>query len=135
MVSRASMYAFDNATRGLDASTALEFIETLRAATNITRSTSVVTIYQAGEAIYELFDNVTVLYSGRQIYFGPIDKAKQFFIDMGFECPPRQTTSEFLTSITDPNGELQEQVMRIWFQLHPLNLNSTGMNQMNIRIY
>ncbi|OUM52137.1 hypothetical protein BVG19_g1297 [[Candida] boidinii] len=104
MVSRASMYAFDNATRGLDASTALEFIETLRAATNITRSTSVVTIYQAGEAIYELFDNVTVLYSGRQIYFGPIDKAKQFFIDMGFECPPRQTTSEFLTSITDPNG-------------------------------
>ncbi|OUM54747.1 hypothetical protein BVG19_g4170 [[Candida] boidinii] len=104
MVSRASFYAFDNATRGLDASTALEFIETLRAATNITKSTSIVTIYQAGEGIYELFDKVTVLYSGRQIYFGPISEAKKFFTDMGFQCPSRQTTSEFLTSITDPNG-------------------------------
>ncbi|GMG28766.1 unnamed protein product [[Candida] boidinii] len=110
MVSRGSFYAFDNATRGLDASTALEFIETLRAATNITKSTSMVTIYQAGEGIYELFDKVTVLYSGRQIYFGPISEAKQFFIDMGFQCPSRQTTSEFLTSITDPNGRTAKPV-------------------------
>ncbi|GME68028.1 unnamed protein product [[Candida] boidinii] len=104
MVTRASVYSFDNATRGLDASTALEFIETLRAATNITKSTSLVTIYQAGEGIYKTFDKVTVLYLGRQIYFGPADQAKQYFVDLGFECLPRQTTSEFLTAVTDPLG-------------------------------
>ncbi|OWB64536.1 hypothetical protein B5S31_g5552 [[Candida] boidinii] len=111
MVTRASVYSFDNATRGLDASTALEFIETLRAATNITRSTSLVTIYQAGEGIYKTFDKVTVLYLGRQIYFGPADQAKQYFVDLGFECLPRQTTSEFLTAVTDPLGRTARQGM------------------------
>lgn len=45
----------------------------------------------------QLFDKVTVLYEGRQIYFGRIHDAKKFFIDMGFECPDRQTTADFLT--------------------------------------
>jgi ATP-binding cassette subfamily G (WHITE) protein 2 (PDR) len=49
-----------------------------------------------------VFDKVTVLYEGRQIYFGNIHRAKDFFINMGFECPPRQTTADFLTSITSP---------------------------------
>jgi ATP-binding cassette subfamily G (WHITE) protein 2 (PDR) len=42
------------------------------------------------------------LYEGRQIYFGEIHAAKEYFINMGFECPPRQTTADFLTSITSP---------------------------------
>jgi ABC-type multidrug transport system ATPase subunit/ABC-type multidrug transport system permease subunit len=42
------------------------------------------------------------LYEGRQIYFGRADDAKRFFIDMGFYCPPRQTTADFLTSLTSP---------------------------------
>jgi ATP-binding cassette, subfamily G (WHITE), member 2, PDR len=48
------------------------------------------------------FDKVTVLYEGHQIYFGRADKAKQFFINMGFYYPPRQTTADFLTSLTNP---------------------------------
>lgn len=43
-----------------------------------------------------------VLYEGRQIYFGRADDAKRFFVDMGFHCPPRQTTADFLTSLTSP---------------------------------
>ena len=34
---------------------------------------------------------------------GPADKAKQYFVDMGFQCPPRQTTADFLTAVTDPH--------------------------------
>jgi ATP-binding cassette, subfamily G (WHITE), member 2, PDR len=45
---------------------------------------------------------VTVIYEGQQIYFGRADRAKQFFIDMGFDCLPRQTTADFLTSLTNP---------------------------------
>ncbi|KAI9873463.1 MAG: hypothetical protein M1823_007913, partial [Watsoniomyces obsoletus] len=29
--------------------------------------------------------------------------AKQYFIDLGFESPKRQTTADFLTAVTDPN--------------------------------
>lgn len=115
------LQCWDNSTRGLDSATALEFVRTLRTATQYTGSTAVVAIYQAGQAIYDvsssfnqagktpdadhnlqIFDKVTVLYEGRQIYFGPASEAKQFFIDMGFYCPPRQTTADFLTSLTNP---------------------------------
>ncbi|CAK9439978.1 uncharacterized protein LODBEIA_P40780 [Lodderomyces beijingensis] len=99
-----TIYCWDNATRGLDASTALEFAQAIRTSTKILKTTSFVSIYQAGENIYECFDKVTVLYHGRQIYFGPANKAKKYFEDMGWECPPRQTTAEFLTALTDPLG-------------------------------
>ena len=49
---------------------------------------------------------MTVLYEGRQIYFGPIHEAKAFFTNMGFECPPRQTTPDFLTSLTSPEERI-----------------------------
>lgn len=49
-----------------------------------------------------MFDKVALLYEGRQIYFGNIHAAKKYFIDMGFDCPLRQTTADFLTSITSP---------------------------------
>lgn len=62
-----------------------------------------VAIYQASQAIYDLFDKATVLYEGRQIYYGPANGAKSFFERQGWHCPQRQTTGDFLTSITNPS--------------------------------
>ena len=39
---------------------------------------------------------------GRCIFFGPRERAKSYFEELGFECPPRQTTADFLTAVTDP---------------------------------
>ena len=104
MVSEGSVFCYDNATRGLDASTAFEFAQNLRTITNASKNTSIVTIYQASENIYQLFDNVTVLYLGRQIYFGPINEAVEYFEKMGFKKEKRQTSCEFLTAVTDPTA-------------------------------
>ncbi|KAK6888392.1 ABC multidrug transporter SNQ2 [Candida tropicalis] len=101
---QASIYCWDNATRGLDASTALEFAQAIRTSTKLLGTTAFITIYQAGENIYEKFDKVTVLYEGHQIYYGPANRAKKYFENMGWECPPRQSTAEFLTALTDPIG-------------------------------
>jgi hypothetical protein len=49
-----------------------------------------------------VFDKVTVLYEGHQIYFGRCSEAKAFFTGLGFESAPRQTTADFLTSLTSP---------------------------------
>lgn len=98
----APLAAWDNSTRGLDSATALEFAKALRMSSNLTGSTHLMAVYQASQAIYDTFDKAIVLYEGRQIYFGPCDQAKQYFIDMGYECPPRQTTGDFLTSVTNP---------------------------------
>lgn len=99
-LSGAPLQCWDNSTRGLDSANAIEFVKTLRLQTELFKSTAVVSIYQSPQSAYDLFDKATVLYEGRQIYFGHIDEAKQYFIDLGFECPPRQTTPDFLTSMT-----------------------------------
>lgn len=100
----AKVYCWDNATRGLDASTALEYAQAIRVFTNLMKSTNFVTIYQASEHIYETFDKVLVLYEGKQIFFGPAENAKAYFETMGFQCPARQSTADFLTAVTDPVG-------------------------------
>lgn len=67
----------------------------------------------------QLFDKVTVIYEGRQIFFGRTDEAKAYFEGLGFCCewnrysgftdpdsdcnptgPDRQTIPDFLTSMT-----------------------------------
>jgi ABC-type multidrug transport system ATPase subunit len=75
-------------------------------------ATAFVAIYQSPQSAYDVFDKVTVLYEGRQIYFGRCTEARQFFVDMGFEPPERQTTPDFLTSLTSP----QERKARAGFE-------------------
>lgn len=55
---------------------------------------------------------MVVLYEGRQIYFGRTTDAKEYFVNLGFDCPDRQTTADFLTSMTSP----QERVVRRGFE-------------------
>ncbi|ORY85494.1 putative ABC transporter [Protomyces lactucae-debilis] len=100
-VNRASVGCWDNSTRGLDASTAVEYCRSLRVLTNIAKVSTVVTIYQAGEQLYDFFDKVLLIEGGRCLYYGPAESARQYFIDMGYEPEERQTTADFLTAITD----------------------------------
>ena len=102
MLAGSPIACWDNSTRGLDAATALEFTRSLRIASNVGGMVNSVAIYQASQAIFDMFDKAIVLYEGRQIFFGPVGIAKQYFEDMGWYCPPRQTTGDFLTSVTNP---------------------------------
>ncbi|GAM89927.1 hypothetical protein ANO11243_079670 [Dothideomycetidae sp. 11243] len=103
LASRATVVCWDNSTRGLDASTALDYAKSLRIMTDISNRTTLVTLYQAGEGIFELMDKVLVLDAGRCIYQGPAHEARQYFTELGFHAPERQTTADFLTAVTDPN--------------------------------
>jgi ATP-binding cassette subfamily G (WHITE) protein 2 (SNQ2) len=101
MITKASVQCWDNSTRGLDASTALEYVQSLRSLTNMAQVSTSVALYQAGESLYDLFDKVIVIHEGRCCYFGPADKAADYFKNMGFVQPERWTTADFLTSVTD----------------------------------
>ncbi|KIW86022.1 hypothetical protein Z517_01416 [Fonsecaea pedrosoi CBS 271.37] len=94
---------WDNSTRGLDASSALTFVRTLRLSADLIGSAHAVAAYQASQAMYDAFDKVVVLYEGREIYFGPTILARDYFTEMGWHCPARQTTPDFLTSISNVN--------------------------------
>jgi len=102
MAAKGTVYCWDNSTRGLDASTALEYTKAVRALTDIFGLTSVVTLYQAGNGIYELFDKVLVLDEGIEIYYGPMDEARPFMEKLGFYCDPAANVADFLTGVTVP---------------------------------
>ncbi|KAF1994828.1 hypothetical protein P154DRAFT_526746 [Amniculicola lignicola CBS 123094] len=101
MVTGASVLSWDNSTRGLDASTAVDYARSLRVLTNIYKTTTFVSLYQASENIYNCFDKVLVIDSGRQVYFGPAKEARAYFEGLGFLEKPRQTTPDYLTGCTD----------------------------------
>lgn len=84
LATRGSVFTWDNSTRGLDASTALEWAKALRAMTDVQGLSTIVTLYQAGNGIYNLFDKVLVLDEGKQIYYGPAAEAKPFMENLGF---------------------------------------------------
>jgi len=102
LATKSTVVCWDNSTRGLDASTALDYAKSLRIMTDISNRTTIVTLYQAGEGIYDLMDKVLVIEQGRMIFQGPAPAARQYFIDLGFHCPDRQTTPDFLTSVGTP---------------------------------
>lgn len=102
LATRSSVTCWDNSTRGLDASTALEYTKAIRALTDIFGLASIVTLYQAGNGIYNLFDKVLVLDEGKQIYYGPMKDARPFMEDAGFVCSDSANVADFLTGVTVP---------------------------------
>lgn len=97
-----SVTYWDNSTRGLDASSALDYARSLRIMTDTCGKATLLTLYQASDAIYELVDKVLLIDEGRMLFQGPAHQAKRYFEDLGYECADMQTTSDFLTSITLP---------------------------------
>lgn len=112
VLSGSPIQCWNNATRGLDSLNAIDFCKNLRLGADMFHTTVCVSMYQSPQIAFDQFDKVTVLYEGQQIFFGRINVAKQYFIDLGFECPPRQTTPDFLTSMTAPG----ERVIRSGFE-------------------
>ncbi|PPJ56228.1 hypothetical protein CBER1_06395 [Cercospora berteroae] len=108
VLSGAPMQAWDNSTRGLDSANAIEFCKTVRLSAELAGCAAMVAIYQAPQSAYDQFDKAIVLYEGRQIFFGRTTEARAYFENIGFQCPDRQTTADFLTSMTSS----QERVVR-----------------------
>ncbi|KAI9013954.1 ABC-2 type transporter-domain-containing protein [Phycomyces nitens] len=102
MTTASSINCWDCSTRGLDAASALDFVRSLRIMTDVLHKTTIATLYQASNSIFNLFDKIILLDDGYCLYFGPVEQAKPYFEKMGFFCPPRKSTPDFLTGICNP---------------------------------
>ncbi|KZM19104.1 uncharacterized protein EKO05_0010170 [Ascochyta rabiei] len=103
LCTRGSVMCWDNSTRGLDASTALEYTRALRSLTDAMGIATIVTLYQAGNGIYDLFDKVLVLDEGKQVYYGPREQARPFMEAQGFICGEGANVADYLTGVTVPS--------------------------------
>ncbi|KAK6215527.1 ABC transporter G family member 19 [Colletotrichum tabaci] len=106
LTTRASVFCWDNSTRGLDASTALEWVRSMRVMTDLLGLTTIITLYQAGNGIFEQFDKVLVLDEGKQIFYGPQEEAVPFMESQGFLRDSGSNRSDFLTGVTVPTERI-----------------------------
>ncbi|KAG2233508.1 hypothetical protein INT48_003379 [Thamnidium elegans] len=102
MTTNSAVNCWDCSTRGLDAASALDYVRSLRIMTDIFEITTIATLYQASNSIFNLFDKVLLLDEGHCIYFGPTSGAKPYFENLGFYCPPRKSIPDFLTGLCNP---------------------------------
>ncbi|EFW98765.1 ABC multidrug transporter [Grosmannia clavigera kw1407] len=106
LATQAPLQCWDNSTRGLDASNALDFAKVLRRMADEEQKTIIATLYQAGNGIYDLFDKVLVLAEGREIYYGLASEARHYFESMGFTFPPGANVADFLTGVAVPTERM-----------------------------
>ena len=103
MSTNAKVTLWDNSTQGLDATTSIRFGRSLQVYSRSGKSIAIAALYQASDDLVNLFDKVTILSEGRQIFFGTIQEGQKYFYSLGFELPERQSLSEFFVAVTDQN--------------------------------
>ena len=136
LCTKASVVCWDNSTRGLDASTALDFTRALRSITNEFEVSTIVTLYQAGNDIFDLFDKVLVLDEGKQVFYGPRAEARPFMEKLGFICADGANISDYLTGVTVPSerkirSECEHSYPRTNLELREAYQRSTIKSQMD----
>lgn len=102
-IANGSLYLWDNSTKGLDSSTALEFIQCLRSMAKLTRTINIVKISQASDKLVEQFDKILIILENYQVFYGTVSDCIQFFKDLGFRKDPHLCDIEFLTAIINKN--------------------------------
>lgn len=119
LVTKASTQCWDDPTRGLDSSAALEYVRILRSMTNTAHISTAVGLYQASEDMWNHFDKVLLIDEGECCYFGPTHSAVQYFKDLGFEMPERSTSADFLTSLSSEHQRKIRPGYRDWIPRNP----------------
>lgn len=97
-----SVLFLDEPTTGLDASTANSVLLLLKKMANNGR-TIILSIHQPRYSIYKLFDNLTLLVNGKQVYHGPAPNALSYFSDIGYSCEPHNNPADFFLDVI--NGD------------------------------
>ncbi|KAM8881912.1 LOW QUALITY PROTEIN: broad substrate specificity ATP-binding cassette transporter ABCG2-like [Synchiropus picturatus] len=92
----------DEPTTGLDASTANSVLLLLKRMARSGR-TIILSIHQPRYSIYRLFDSLTLLVNGKQVYHGPAQEALQYFSDVGYTCESHNNPADFFLDVI--NGD------------------------------
>uniref|UniRef100_A0A4W5RAJ1 ATP binding cassette subfamily G member 2 (JR blood group) n=1 Tax=Hucho hucho TaxID=62062 RepID=A0A4W5RAJ1_9TELE len=97
-----SVLFLDEPTTGLDASTANSVLLLLKRMANQGR-TIIMSIHQPRYSIYRLFNSLTLLVSGKQVYHGPAQNALDYFADIGYACEAHNNPADFFLDVI--NGD------------------------------
>jgi ATP-binding cassette subfamily G (WHITE) protein 2 len=114
LLTRPKLLFLDEPTSGLDSVTALSLCTTLKQLATSGQCTVITTIHQPQNKIFQQFDDLILLKSGRIVYYGPAAEVMDFFAEAGFPCPPMTNPADhMLDVITLPSYKSAEQIVDV----------------------
>jgi len=112
LVGPANALFMDEISTGLDSSTTFQIVTCLRQYVHILDGTAVISLLQPAPETYDLFDDIILISDGQVVYHGPREYVLDFFESMGFKCPERKGTADFLQEVTSKKDQAQYWVRR-----------------------
>lgn len=110
LVAAPDVLVLDEPTSGLDSVSAARLIKLLKNLTESeeSRTTIITSIHQPSSALYHSFNQVVLLASGKQLYFGPGGNAPaEYFAKQGRPCPSGYNIADHLLEIaSEPSDAL-----------------------------
>nr|GME18056.1 pleiotropic drug resistance protein 2-like [Ipomoea batatas] len=111
LVGPAKVLLMDEISTGLDSSTTFQIVKYMRQLVHIMDVTMIISLLQPTPETYDLFDDIILLSEGQIVYQGARENVLEFFENMGFKCPERKGTADFLQEVTSKNDQEQ-----YWFR-------------------
>lgn len=99
LITRPLVLFLDEPTTGLDSFSSLQLVRTLRVLADTGR-TVVATIHQPRPDIFELFDILLLMKTGRIAYFGPIHTVGAYLSNLGIQVPEGASVADFVVDLT-----------------------------------
>ncbi|XAR49466.1 Taurine-transporting ATPase [Bertholletia excelsa] len=87
ILTRPTLLFLDEPTSGLDSAASYYVMTRIAQPSQHRGRTIVVSIHQPSSEVFQLFQSLCLLSSGRTVYFGPAGSAIEFFALNGFPCP------------------------------------------------
>nr|GLL36389.1 ABC transporter G family member 39-like isoform X1 [Ipomoea trifida] len=107
LVGPAKVLLMDEISTGLDSSTTFQIVKYMSQLVHIMDVTMVISLLQPAPEAYDLFDDIILLSEGQIVYQGARENVLEFFESMGFKCPERKGTADFLQEVTSKKDQEQ----------------------------
>ncbi|KAK9794008.1 hypothetical protein WJX73_008792 [Symbiochloris irregularis] len=95
----------DEISTGLDSSTTYQIMKWMRDQAHTQKTTMLVSLLQPAPETFHLFDDVMLLAEGHIVYHGPTGSVLDYFSSMGFTCPERKATADFLQEVASKKDQ------------------------------
>lgn len=96
LISSPSVLFLDEPTSGLDSTAATGLMDTLRNLADDHDKTIVAVIHQPSQHVFASFDDLLLVSEGKQMYFGPINKVRQYMDQHVSRAPSEMGTAEHI---------------------------------------
>ncbi|XP_050409543.1 uncharacterized protein LOC126824373 [Patella vulgata] len=110
LITNPLMIVIDEPTADLDAFTSISLIKTLKAYTQKSNKTVIMTTQKPSSQIFHMLDQLLLLSEGQVIYFGDSHKVMNFFENIGLHIEPNFNPADFILEKLDGDKETREKI-------------------------